>query len=90
MSKCSLGCKWWSELLAESRAGKVWAMCLAPMQKRQYTPPWHGCKDYQSGAPVDLSADDTEDDEPYCSCPVEHDDNEQGFNVCSACGKQIE
>lgn len=35
-------------------------------------------------------ADIDESDDGYCDCPVEHDDNEVGFNVCSACGRPIE
>ena len=33
---------------------------------------------------------DDADDDPYCTCPVEHDDHELGFNNCSACGNRID
>lgn len=38
-----------------------------------------------------LAVTDNEDvDDQYCTCPIEHDNNEQGFNKCSACGKRID
>ena len=53
----------------------VWAIQLALSERKIST----------------LAVTDNEDeDDQYCTCPIEHDDNEQGFNKCSACGKRID
>ena len=50
---CS-GCRYWSELLAEVRAGVVYAMCLHPERVCQWRPSWGGCDQFEEGRPVDL------------------------------------
>lgn len=53
MNSCE-GCKYWSEMIAESRAAGVYAMCLHPAMPRDYTR--RGCERREVGEPVDIPA----------------------------------
>lgn len=54
------GCRYWSEMLAQARGGRVEAMCLATDQPTRYTPGWHTCESWQSGymGAIDEPGDD--------------------------------
>ena len=40
-------CRYWSEMLAEVRAGTIRAICLHPERTREWRPAWPGCDQWR-------------------------------------------
>lgn len=63
MRRSCEGCRYWSELIAESiGGGPVKALCLHPKRKQSMT--YRGCEQYEAGRPVDLDIAERDADNP--------------------------